>query len=275
MGLTTPAYAESVSAAAVGDMQCKAIDLGNCPDNETATMINGFSPANLLSLGDQVQGETPIEYTTNFAPIWGSWGASIYPVIGNHEYYGAASPGGYESYFGSRVNTNSLYNYSFDLGVWHFVVLNSNCEEVSCSYNSAQFNWVKADLDQHLTGCTAVLMHHPVWSSSETRLSNFGTFANMMDNRNVDLLLNGHAHLYERMAKIGQGGDLDSHGIREFTIGTASYPTQNPNNQAPESKKLIKFTKGAAFFNFDSDYYDWKFRNNAGTILDSGFDDCD
>lgn len=264
-----------ITVAAVGDFQCEDEEyaLNACPHVGVSDMIDSYSPSSLLALGDLVQWGTQDEFDNRYDPDFGHWETDAYPTVGNHEYIvSGAAP--YENYFGSRVDENGYFNYSFDLGEWHFVVINTNCAEVGCGSSSPQLNWVRDDLDNHLTGCTAVIAHHPIYASGSHNMSGMGTFFNALDNRNVDLYLNGHQANYERLAKIGNGGDLDSHGIRSFTVGTGGYPINAPSPNE-YSKKIIGLTKGAMFLTLNDDYYGWRFRNVNGTTLDVGSDDCD
>lgn len=270
--LALPASAmDQTTIAIVGDTQCRPTDAPDCPHIPVADMIDSYSPFALISIGDQAQYGTLYEYQNYWAPDFGHFGLNAFPSVGNHDYVGNLASD-YETFFGSRVNANGKYNYSFDIGSWHFVVFNTNCDIVGCSSSSAQLNWVRADLDANLDKCLAVIGHHPVYGASHNG-TGMGTAFNAFANRGVDLYLNGHQHLYERLAKIGVGGVIDSNGVRSLNIGTGGYPIGTQPATA-YTKKIIGNTKGAAFLTLDDNYYSYRFRDVNGTQLDVGNDDC-
>src|SRR4051794_22248113 len=159
------------------------------PSAKAASTVASPAATDVLVLGD-VQyecGDLPF-FTSRYGPTWGQFKAITQPVIGNHEYDTApgtttCDPGtttpakGYFDYFnGVGVQTGpagdrSKGYYSYDLGTWHIVVLNSNCTIVSCSAGSAQETFLRQDLAAHPAVCTLAAWHHPRFSSSNAASS--------------------------------------------------------------------------------------------------------
>ena len=165
---------------------------------------------------------------------WGQVKAITYPAVGNHEYKttcgNAAGAGGYYTYFGSAaspLDTNCTINckgyYSYDLGSWHVVVLNSECSQVGgCQAGSPQEQWLQADLAAHPAACTLAYWHRAYytsgWSLGDAELHDIWTD---LYNAHADLVLNGHDHDYERFSPQDANGNSDpTNGISEIIVGT-------------------------------------------------------
>ena len=152
-------------------------DIASCRtggDEATAELVEGIE-GTVLALGDEAY---PRGSTANFEecyePSWGRFKERTKPVPGNHEYYTEGARGYFE-YFGEAAGDPERGYYSYEVGSWHVVALNSNCEEVRCGPGSPQTRWLKEDLaanDEAL--CTLAYMHHPRFSSGEKRGSTGG-----------------------------------------------------------------------------------------------------
>jgi 3',5'-cyclic AMP phosphodiesterase CpdA len=161
------------------------------------------------------------EFTDCYAPTWGRFKDRTWPAPGNHEYY---TPGAqpYFAYWGTRAGRGY---YSFELGGWHIVSLDSNLAPAA---HAAQLAWLRADLAAHPTHCTLAFWHHPLYSSG-----GHGSVPKMRDawqllyEAGAELVLSGHDHDYERFAPQDADGRLDpARGIRQFVVGTGgAYPT--------------------------------------------------
>jgi 3',5'-cyclic AMP phosphodiesterase CpdA len=176
----------------------------------------------VLTLGDHTypRGRAG-EFARCYAPTWGRFKDRTWPTPGNHEY---STPGAapYFAYFGARAGNG---HYSFDLGSWHLVSLDSN---LAPAEHAAQLEWLREDLASHPAPCTLAYWHHPLYSSG-----GHGSIPKMRDvwevlyRAGAEIVLSGHDHDYERFAPQDAGARLDpARGIREFVVGTGgAYPT--------------------------------------------------
>jgi len=216
-----PARRVTVSIVTAGDIACDpAHNVGtpqDCDQAATAALIGKLRPTAVLPLGDlQYENGTPAAFKTVFGATWGKYRSIMYPAIGNHEYLtgGAA---GYFAYFGGLASY-----YSYNLGDWHMVSLNSECSHVGgCQAGSAQEKWLRADLAAHNTLCTLVYWHEPRFSSGEHgNATQMTTIWSDLVAAHVDVVLSGHNHDYERFAPLGATGQPNPTGVTEFVVGT-------------------------------------------------------
>jgi hypothetical protein len=260
------ASADPVIAAA-GDISCSSTASKNsCHQQATSDLLVGRGLTAVLGLGD---------FQRYYDPTWGRVKAITRPAIGNHE-YGTKNASGYFSYFGAAAGPPNGY-YSYDIGAWHLVALNSNCGEVSCAAGSPQESWLKNDLKTHAATCTLAYWHHPRFSSgghgSDEATAPF--FADLY-NAGADLVLVGHDHDYERFAPQAPEGKADAaYGVREFVVGTggrshSSFHQINPNSEARNDD-----TFGVLELTLHASSYAWRFIPEAGkTFTDSGLASC-
>ena len=234
---TAPASQVALSGASV---LVGAGDIARCDangDELTAALVDSILKADsvakvsdaVFTLGDNAysSGSTG-QWTNCFTPSWGDPKKSIMknirPSPGNHEYYTAgADP--YYAYFGKAAGPPGKGYYSYDLGEWHAVVLNSETI-INSSFNEAarkeQIDWLQADLKANTKECTLAYWHHSRFSSgphgSDVKLA--PVFQILYEN-GVDLVLTGHDHHYERFAPMTAQGVVDTlHGIPSYVIGT-------------------------------------------------------
>lgn len=255
-------------------------DIANCDTNydaATANIINGI-PGTVLTLGDNAYYYgSPSDYANCYDPTWGQFKARTHPAPGNHDYFtdGAA---GYYGYFGAAAGDPSKGYYSFDLGSWHLIALNSNCDQIGgCGAGSPEEQWLRADLAAHPTQCTLAYWHHPLFSSGMNGGSSFmQPIWQALYDYGADVVLNGHDHDYERFAPQDPNGNADpTHGIREFVVGTGggeSYPTNTPK---PNSEVLAGSIFGVLKLTLNPTGYSWQFLSISGeTFTDSGSQSC-
>jgi hypothetical protein len=208
-------------------------DIGGCETGNdaagTAAILRAHPDGKVQTLGDNVYrptnatfGDGSLEdFQTCFGPNWGTEKSRMFPAIGNHEYNDPGA-GGYFSYFGSAAGQSGKGWYSYDLGAWHIVVLNSNCNSVGgCGVNSEQEKWLAADLAAHPARCTAAIWHHARFTSDAfTGLAtNTTPFWNDLLAAHADLVLNGHSHEYERFLPQDASGAADANGVIEIVAG--------------------------------------------------------
>ncbi len=201
-----------VNVAIVGDMVCapgSTIGTRRCHHRQVSdTIFADKTLSALLALGDlQYENGELSAFNSEYEPTYGRLKSITWPVPGNHEYNipGAA---GYYSYFGARAGDPAKGYYSFELGSWHIVALNSNCSGGICSVGSAQERWLRADLAASTKPCTLAMWHHPRFSSGTVHGDNaslVGLFTALAD-FDVEMVMSGHEHDYERFALAGRSG---------------------------------------------------------------------
>jgi hypothetical protein len=282
--------------AAAGDVACDPISPSfnggagtatSCRQRYTSDLLVEAGLAAVLTLGDlQYEDGTLANYQLSFDPTWGRVRDILRPAVGNHEYQ-VASAAGYFDYFNGAGNQlgpagdRTKGYYSFDIGAWHLISLNSNCSIAGgCGAGSPQELWLKADLAAHPATCTLAYWHHPQFSSGPHGNGGGvnGTDALWQDlyDAGGDLVLSGHDHDYERFAPQTAAGTADpARGIREFVVGTGGkthylFSTLRPNSEVRNADtfgvlKLVLHPAG----------YDWSFVPEAGgAFTDSGSETC-
>lgn len=233
---------------AVGDVACQSFSQsdgeGACRSDEVAALVTSLAPDRFFALGDlQYSKGTLDEFLRVWDPQFGHLKPITNPVPGNHEY---DTPGaqGYYDYFGAAAHGPNGY-YSFDLGDWHVVALNSDIcgDEPGCGPGTPQYEWLAADLAANDDAvCTLAMQHHPTfdWRQWEKFVDPDSTNPNggsevlplldlwaLMDAEGVDVMLVGHNHIYHRWDAQDVNGTRDANGIRQFTVGTGGrslYP---------------------------------------------------
>ena len=290
-GSTTacPAPTTDPVIAAAGDIACDpgsssfSGGLGSsssCRQKYTSDLLVNAGLAQIITLGDnQYEDNVYSKYLQSFDPSWGRVKSLIRPGIGNHEYLDpAGSAAGYFQYFGSAAGDPSKGYYSFDVGSWHLIALNSNCSEAGgCGAGSPEETWLKADLAAHPTTCTLAYWHHPRWSSGQHGSNtSYAAFWTDLYNAGADLVLNGHDHDYERFAPQTPSGAVDTaRGIRQFVVGTGGKNHYGFTTVIPNSEVRNSDTYGVLKLALHPSSYDWNFVPEAGkTFTDSGSGSC-
>ncbi len=258
-------------------------DIASCAttgDDATALLL-GVPGATVATLGDAAfTSGTAADYASCYDPTWGAVKARTRPVIGNHD-YDTAGAAGYFGYFGAAAGDPAKGYYSYDLAGWHVIVLNSNCAQVGgCAAGSPQKQWLQADLAAHPATCTVAMWHHPLVSSalySDATSADVKPFWQDLYAAHADLILNAHAHIYERFAPQTPDGTADpANGIRQFTVATGG-DSLNPLTATPPPnlEKNQNSTPGVLQLTLHAGGYDWQFLPIAGsTFTDSGTAAC-
>jgi len=252
-----------------------------CQDGWTADLLGRYNPTAVLTLGDnQYESNTWAEYQAGWGrttcvsstrcDAWGKHRDQVYPAPGNHEWL-TANAQGYRDYFGSRLNQigsdtpspNPQLYYSYDLGAWHFVSLDSDCSKVGgCGPTSPQGQWLAADLAANNGRPTILYFHHPRWSSGNhgniTGSDAFWRAA--VNDLDVQLVLNGHDHWFEAFQPLGVDGLPSANGVREFVVGTGGKgftcgTTIRPGSQAHQCTSM-----GVLHLTLTATGYSWAFR---------------
>jgi acid phosphatase type 7 len=200
-------------------------------DVATSQLVLDAGPTAVLALGDnQYDRGTLAEYQspTGYEGSWGRFKASTRPTLGNHEYLDpAGGAAGYFGYFGPVAGNPAEGWYSFDLGAWHVVSLNSACGGLgspSCARGSPQVRWLQADLSRNPRACTLAFWHHPRFSNAGGHGDDPRTayLWNALYAAKADLILNGHTHNYQRFTAMHPRGRVAERGagIRQIVVGT-------------------------------------------------------
>jgi acid phosphatase type 7 len=258
-------------------------DIANCSlsgDEATAKLLDNIS-GTVFTLGDNAYPNgSSSDYTNCYGPTWGRVKARTMATPGNHEYQ-TTNAAGYFGYFGSAAGDPTKGYYSYNLGDWHIVVLNSNsdCVAIGCSATSAQMQWLRSDLISNPKACTLAYWHHPRFNSGASHGNDLkvAAFWDTLYKYNADVVLNGHEHVYERFAPQTPNAVADpQRGIRQFTVGTGGASvymfkaTPEPNSEVRNATSLgvLKLTLRASG-------YDWQFVPVAGaTFTDAGSGTC-
>jgi hypothetical protein len=253
---------------------------GTQSDDATAALLDA-RPGTVATLGDNVYEDGTIEEFLNcYQPNWGRAKGRTNPSAGNREYRDpAGGASGYFSYFGAAAGDPSRGYYSYDLGDWHVVVLNSSdsCVTVPCGSTSAQVQWLAADLAANPRTCTLAYWHHPLFSSyGPVVTSAVKPLWDTLYASGADVVLNGHAHNYERFAPQKPDGTQDTAaGIREFVVGTGGRSFHAFTTTAANSEARNANTFGILRLTLRASSYAWEFVPVAGaTFSDSGSANC-
>lgn len=246
-------------------------DIGACGGSAdtTARQLDGIG-GTVFTLGDNAYPNgSRADFLNCYDPSWGRHKGRTRPTPGNHDY---GQPGAlpYYDYFGPQAGPYGLGYYSFDLGAWHIISLNSNLSE----NGSAQLAWLRADLAEYAsTKCTLAYWHHPVFSSGpngsnarEVQIRGYArALFRVLYDAGVDLILNGHDHMYERFAPQSADGVLDtSRGIRQFVVGTGGVPLYDFEATRPNSEVRLR-SHGVIKLTLTGDRYAWDYLPTSGS----------
>lgn len=251
-------------------------DCRSCAES-TASLLDAI-PGTVFMAGDGAYEDGSIaNYEECYAPTWGRHKERTRPAPGNHEYK-TDDAAGYFEYFGAAAGTPGQGWYSFEIGEWHVVVLNSNCAQVGCGEGSLQLEWLEADLASSDAACTAAIFHHARFASGKHGENReVAPFWEALYRHGAEVVLNGHDHSYERLAPISPAGESDpGHGLRSFVVGTGGVGFHE------WSRRPLRFTEvrdnetwGVLRLDLRADGYDWEFiPADPDGFRDSGTGSC-
>jgi len=251
-------------------------DIATCAstnDEATAALLDTI-PGVVFVAGDNAYQNGSIDdYRLCYGPTWGRHRARTRPTPGNHEYH---TPGAYPyfAYFGATAGDTGKGYYSYDVGAWHVVAINSNIRRGA---GSPQERWLRADLAQHLTKCTIAYWHYPRFSSgvhgNDTTMK---AIWQALYDGGADVVISGHDHIYERFAPQTPDGMADAtRGIREFVVGTGGGDLTTVVKVQGNSEVRISGTFGVLKLILQPTSYSWRFiAARGGTATDSGTANC-
>jgi hypothetical protein len=261
-------------------------DIASCKDPEgsraTAKLIDKI-PGTVLAAGDLAyENGSPHEFESCYGPTWGRFKGRTKPAMGNHEYVDPKAQG-YFDYWGAQAGPRGKGYYSFDLGAWHIVALNTNCyikDLGGCGAGSPEETWLKADLAEHPNSCIIAYGHHALFSSGVfTKHAVHPELKQLWQDlyaAHADLILAGHEHSYERFAPQDPDGKADpEHGIREIVVGTGGRSHDFLGFATPNSEIKEWDTYGVLKLTLSPGKYTWEFIPEEGkTFRDSGSGTC-
>jgi hypothetical protein len=280
--------------AAAGNVACdpawRQFNAGNgvaddCRDRDTAALLDGML-AGVLTLGDaQYECGGPSAYAQSYGRAWGHFKSITHPVPGNHDYANGGGTdcdasghaNGYFGYFGEAAGSFGKSYYSFDVGAWHIIALDTECAPVGgCGPGSPEEKWLRDDLAAHSNRCTLAYWHYPIFSSGiQGGTPEATTFWQDLDRAGADVVLNAHEHDYERFALQHLGAKAAPDGIREFVVGTGGRALHPFAAALPNSQVRNDNTWGILKLTLHRASYDWRFVPTAeGSFTDSGSARC-
>jgi len=268
--------AVQIQALASSYVLVGAGDIADCSasgDSITANLLDGIA-GTVIAIGDNAYPSgSNADYANCYNPTWGRHKSRTRPVAGNHD-YSTSGAAGYYAYFGASAGDPAKGYYSYDLGDWHILALNSN---IAHTVGSPQERWLRADLAASSKRCALAYWHHPLFSSGSLSDTSTRAFWQALYEYGAEVVVVGHEHYYERFAAQTPNAVADpAYGIREFVAGMGgaglfSQPTPHPANWETGNDK----TFGVLKFTLYANGYDWQFVHAPGkTYADSGSASC-
>jgi len=266
-----------VTAAGTTQVLVGAAEVTRCDntnDEATALLLDDVA-GTVFTAGDNIRASGSLtDFTDCYRPSWGRHKARTRPAAGAYEYQTAGATG-YFDYFGAAAGERDKGYYSYELGDWHVVVLNSN---IDMAVGSVQEQWLRADLAASAKRCTLAYWNHPRFSSYSTLVrSSVKPLWDALYAAGAELVLNGHYRLYERFAPQTPDGLADPQaGIRQITVGTGGIGVDAfGTTVAPNSDVRGSGTYGVLKLTLTSTGYSWQFVPvPGGTLSDSGSGSC-
>jgi hypothetical protein len=256
-------------------------DIADCRDlsgaEATAKLLDKI-PGTVMAVGDLAYPDGTAANFACYDKTWGHVKNRTSPAVGNHEFHSAGAAF-YFQYFGQAAGDSSKGYYSYDLGTWHIVVLNSECVAVGgCDAASAQGKWLREDLAAHPVACTLAYFHKPLFSSGGTHGNDLvmKPLWDALYAANADVVVNGHDHDYERFAAQNPDGIADaSRGIREFVVGTGGKNLRPFTAAHANSEVRYLEAFGVLKLTLSPGRYRWEFIPQEGkSFQDSGAGTC-
>ena len=256
-------------------------DIADCTDlsgaEATAKLLEAI-PGTVMAVGDLAYPDGTKENFACYDKTWGRVKSRTRPAVGNHEFHSTGATY-YFSYFGAAAGDPTKGYFSYDLGTWHIVVLNSECQQIGgCQAGSEEEKWLRSDLAAHPAACTLAYFHKPLFSSGGAHgdALEFKPFWQALYDAHADIVVNGHDHDYERFAPQNPNGEADPvHGIREFVVGTGgkNHRPFHASDRNSEVRNADSF--GVLKLTLRAHGYDWNFIPEAGkSFTDAGTGAC-
>ncbi len=162
----------------------------------------------------------------------------IMSLSGNHETTYRSGTNETFKHFNHKIpnqtSTKRGYYYSFNYGNAKFIMLNTN-NTVTSGLETEQYNWLINELKNNNKKWTIVAMHNPMYSvgqyganpsKNSISLALRSQLVRVFAEYKVDLVLQGHDHLYSKTYPIKADGTADTAPTYE-TLNSVKY-TVNP-----------------------------------------------
>jgi acid phosphatase type 7 len=263
-------------------------DIADCAepgDEATAALVRRID-GTVATLGDHAYPSgSRQQFAECYDPSWGTVKDRTRPAPGNHDYE-TRNASGYFDYFGRAAGDPGEGYYSYDIGAWHIIVLNSNCDAVGgCDARSPQGQWLRADLAAHPATCTLAYWHAPLFSSGRDHGGEEAMRPawEMLYQAGADVVLAGHEHNYERFAPQDPNGRSDAQrGIRQFVVGTGGRSLYRFGQPLQTSEMRSAESFGVLVLTLRPRDYDWAFvaagssggNRAGGRVIDDGSGAC-
>ncbi len=236
-------------------------DIASCNsrgDERTALLLDELE-GTIFTAGDNAYPDgSARDFLDCYDPSWGRHKRRTRPAPGNHDY--VDGPGaGYHAYFGESAGALGKGYYSYAVGDWHVVALNSVLEG---SAHAVQLDWLRHDLTTNAGKCLFAYWHHPLFSSgNHSRQDRVRGFWEVLFEHGADVVVNGHDHHYERFLPLTPGGAHDPRrGIRQFIVGTGGQSSGRQPGEPGEHSAAAQFdASGVLKFVLYEGRYDWEF----------------
>jgi acid phosphatase type 7 len=282
--LPPPRDASAVVAITTGD-------IADCTTNDhekVAALVKAERPDLFLALGDLVYPNGSLrEFIDCYDPIWSPLRPITRPAAGNHEYH-TERAGPYYSYFCSAAGSPKQGYYSFDIGTWHVIALNSNCAKDldvppdvlrdfgGCDATSRQAAWLREDLERNRNKCTLAMWHHPKHNlGPHEDATVMHDMWRILVEGGADLALSSHAHQYERFLPEDAAGNVDTaNGLVEFVVGTGGAPLNTSPPDKAHSVVRQNTAFGALRLTLLPDRYAWQYLGVETSFTDVGERAC-
>jgi acid phosphatase type 7 len=259
-------------------------NIATCGDprhEETARLIDRVveeSDATVMALGDNAYETGSLqEFEECYDPTWGRHRDRTRPALGNWD-YGTPGAAGYFEYFGEQAGDPDRGYYSYDLGTWHVVVLNTDCTNAGgCGPESPQARWLRADLAVNTQVCTIAYGHHPRFSSSREVPSHpeLEAMWHILEGAGTAVYVAAHSHHYERFAPQSSVGVASERGIRQFVVGTGGRQAHVVGAPLANSEVIIDQSYGVIRLALGPETYSWEFLTTPdGEVADAGEAPC-
>jgi hypothetical protein len=254
-------------------------DIADCTldeDSKTAALVAAI-PGTVFTAGDNAYDDGSAKaFKDCYGPTWGRFRDRTRPAPGNHDWE-TEDLAGYLGYFGEAAAPSGTSWYSYELGAWHVIVLDSDCAKVGgCGPTSPQGRWLAGDLRASEAACTLAIWHHPRFSSGiHGNIKDVAPFWRALYDGGADLVINGHDHDYERFAPQDPAGRADAvRGIREFVVGTGGAQLRPFLLPVANSQLRAAVANGVIRLDLRPGSYGWTFIPTSGSFGDSGTGAC-
>jgi hypothetical protein len=271
-----PTHAPTLTPLPPDAVLVGAGDIANCDPagaEATARLLDHID-GTVVTLGDHAYPNgTAADFERCYEPTWGRHNVRTRPSPGNHDYLtDNARP--YFATFGVNAGPAGRGYYSYNLGAWHIVSLNS---QIASSLDSEQATWLRADLAANQATCTLAYWHVAVFSSGVVHGNNdtMKSIWNILTEAGTDVVLTAHEHTYERFAPQNSSAIADPNGIRQFVVGTGGAGLYAFGSIQPNSETRNNQAYGVLKLTLHVDSYNWEFVPVAGsTFRDTGSAPC-